>query len=223
VERCDFLSHVLLPSNVMQALHGLEDLKVTECDSFETVFDVKGMKSKEILIKQITQLKRLTLSSLPKLKHIWNEDPREVISFGNLCKVEVSMCQSLLYIFPLSLCQDLGYLEMLDIRSCGVEEIVEMEEESMEIHFSFLQLNKLVLCRLTNLKSFYRGKHVLECPSLKIFNVYRCETLRMFSFNHLNFQEPNAVRENCDMLYQQALFSIEKVNPTIPFFYLYVP
>ncbi|CAJ2639485.1 unnamed protein product [Trifolium pratense] len=214
VERCDFLSNVLLPSNIIQALYGLEDLKVTDCDSLEAVFDVKGMKSREILIKQSTQLKSLTLSSLPKLKQIWNEDPHEIMSFGNLCKVDVSMCQSLLYIFPLSLCQDLGHLEILDIKSCGVEKIVEMEEGSMEINFNFPQLNKLVLCRLTNLKSFYRGKHALQCPSLKILNVYHCEALRMFSFNHLDFQQPNAAGGN-PIIPQQALFSIEKLSPNL--------
>ncbi|GAU50630.1 hypothetical protein TSUD_131650, partial [Trifolium subterraneum] len=214
VQKCDFLSHVLLPSNVMQALHGLEELKVTDCDSLEAVFDVKAMKSRELFIKQSTQLKRLTLSSLPKLKHIWNEDPHEIISFGNLCKVEVSMCQSLLYIFPLSLSQDLGYLEILDIQSCGVDEIVEMEEGSVEISFNFPQLNTLVLYLLTNLETFYRGKHALECPSLKIFNVYRCEALRMFSFNHLDFQQPNGVGGN-PTIPQQALFSIEKLSPNL--------
>jgi hypothetical protein len=50
VQRCDFLSHVLLPSNILQALHRLETLEVTNCDSLEAVFDVKGMKSREILI-----------------------------------------------------------------------------------------------------------------------------------------------------------------------------
>ncbi|GAU51483.1 hypothetical protein TSUD_413690 [Trifolium subterraneum] len=214
VQKCEFLSHVLLPSNVMHALHGLEDLKVTDCDSLEAVFDVKGMKSNEILIKQSTQLKRLTLSSLPKLKHIWNEDPHEIISYGNLCKVDVSMCQSLLYIFPLSLCHDLGHLEMLHIRSCGVEEIVEMEEGSMEINFNFPQLNTLVLCDLTILKNFYRGKHTLECPSLEIFIVYRCEALRMFSFTHLDFQQSNVVGGN-PTTPQQALFSIEKLSPNL--------
>ncbi|WJX37911.1 hypothetical protein P8452_25627 [Trifolium repens] len=214
VQKCEFLSHVLLPSNVIQALHGLEELEVTDCDSLEAVFDVKGMKSREVLTKQSFQLKTLTLSSLPKLKHIWNEDPHEIISFGNLCKVEVSKCQSLLYIFPLSLCQDLGHLEMLDIDSCGVEEIVEMEEGSMEINFNFPQLNTLVLYCLTNLKNFYRGKHALECPSLKIFNVYRCEALRMFSFTHLDFQQPNAAGGN-PTIPQQALFSMEKLSPNV--------
>ncbi|WJX31885.1 hypothetical protein P8452_20272 [Trifolium repens] len=214
VQKCDFLSHVLLPSNVMQTLHGLEDLKVTDCDSLEAVFDVKDMKSREILIKQSSQLKTLTLSSLPKLKHIWNEDPHEIISFGNLCKVEVYNCQSLLYIFPLSLCQDLGHLEMLDIESCGVEEIVEMEEGSMEINFNFPQLNTLRLYLLTNLKNFYQGKHALDCPCLKIFNVYRCEALRMFSFTHLDFQQPNAAGGN-PTIPQQALFSIEKLSHNV--------
>ncbi|XP_045824892.1 uncharacterized protein LOC123917265 [Trifolium pratense] len=214
VQKCDFLSHILLPSNIIQALHGLEDLKVTDCDSLEAVFDVKGMKSREILIKQSTQLKSLTLFSLPKLKQIWNEDPHEIISFGNLCKVDVTMCQSLLYIFPLSLCQDLGYLEMLKIDSCGVEEIVEMEEGSMEINFNFPQLNTLALGFLTNLKNFYRGKHALACPSLKIFNVYCCETFKMFSFNHLDFLQPNAAGGN-PIIPQQALFSIEKLSPNL--------
>jgi hypothetical protein len=106
---------------------------------------------------------------------------------------------------------------MLDIESCGVEEIVEMEEGSMEINFNFPQLNTLRLCLLTNLKNFYRGKHALECPSLKIFNVYRCEALRMFSFTHLDFQQPNAAGGN-PTIPQQALFSMEKVIPTVLLF-----
>ncbi|RHN79199.1 putative leucine-rich repeat domain, L domain-containing protein [Medicago truncatula] len=42
VERCDFLSHVLFPSNVMQVLQTLEELEVKDCDSLEAVFDVKA-------------------------------------------------------------------------------------------------------------------------------------------------------------------------------------
>ncbi|XP_039690162.1 uncharacterized protein [Medicago truncatula] len=215
VERCDFLSHVLFPSNVMKVLHTLEELEVKDCDSLEAVFDVKGMKSQEILIKENTQLKRLTLSGLPKLKHIWHEDPHEIISFGKLCKVDVSMCQSLLYIFPYSLCVDLGHLEMLEIESCGVKEIVAMETGSMEINFNFPQLKIMALRRLTNLKSFYQGKHSLDCPSLKTLNVYRCEALRMFSFNNSDSQQSYSVDENQDMLFQQPLFCIEKLGPNL--------
>ncbi|RHN78284.1 putative leucine-rich repeat domain, L domain-containing protein [Medicago truncatula] len=172
----------------MQVLQTLEELEVKDCDSLEAVFDVKGMKSQEIMIKQSTQLKRLTLSTLPKLKHIWNEDPHEIISFGNLCKIE----------------------------SCGVKEIVAMEEGGpMEINFNFPQLEVMELYHLTNLKSFYQGKHTLDFPSLKTLNVYRCEALRMFSFNNSDLQQPYSVDKNQDMLFQQPLFCIEKLIPNL--------
>ncbi|CAI8601838.1 unnamed protein product [Vicia faba] len=213
VQRCDFLSHVLFPSNVVQVLHKLEELEVNNCDSLEAIFDVKGMKSNEsILIKQSSQLKTLTLSCLSNLEHIWNEDPHEIMNFGNLCSVDVSSCQGLLYIFSLSMCQDLGNLEMLEIDSCGVEDIVAMRDGPMEISLNFPLLNTLVLCGLTKLKSFYQGKHTLECPSLKILNVSRCETLRMFSFNNLDLQQPEYLVDESS---QQALFSIEKLSTNL--------
>ncbi|XP_004514678.1 uncharacterized protein [Cicer arietinum] len=208
VEKCDFLSNVLFPSNALQVLHRLEDLEVRNCDSLEALFDVKGMKSsKEILS---SQLKRLTLSSLPKLKQIWSTDPYEIMSFGNLWTVNISICQSLLYVFSLSLCKDLGNLKLLELNTCGVKEIVATEDEgSMEINFNFPQLTQMTLRLLTNLNSFYRRKHTLECPLLKALNVYRCERLRMFS---LNFLDPvDHDESHNDMLFQQPLFSIEKL------------
>ncbi|KAK2456349.1 hypothetical protein P8452_03502 [Trifolium repens] len=191
----------------MQVLYGLEKLEVRDCDSLEAVFDVKGMKSKEeILIKQSTQLKNLTLSSLPKLKHIWNENPHDIINFGNLCTMNVSMCQSLSNIFPLSLCEDLEHLEMLEIKSCGVEQIVAMEEGSMEHSFSFPQLNKLTLSHLANLTSFYRGKHSLDCPSLKELNVYGC------AFNHLDLFSIEKLSRNLEKLAINGTELLEILN-----------
>jgi hypothetical protein len=71
-------------------------------------------------------------------------------------QLTVSLCQSMLNIFPYSLCPDLGHLEILDIMSCGVKEIVAVEEAgSMEINFNFPQLKVMKLCYLRNLKSFY--------------------------------------------------------------------
>jgi hypothetical protein len=216
VQQCDFLSDVLFPSNILQVLIGLEELEVRDCDSLETIFDVKGIQSKEILVKPTTELKKLTLSSLPKLKHIWNEDPHESISFGKLETVDVVKCQSLLNIFSLSLCQELGHLEILRIWFCGVEEVVAMENESMQNSIIFPQMIELTLIGLTNLKSFYPGKHILECPSLQILSVYQCEALRMFSFNHFVFSQLDQVDEIHDMAFRIALFSFEKVKNTMP-------
>ncbi|KAK2454227.1 hypothetical protein QL285_001814 [Trifolium repens] len=207
VNRCDFLSHVLFPSNVMQVLYGLEELEVKDCDSLEAAFDVKGVKSaEEILIKQSTKLKKLTLSSLPNLKHIWNEDPHDIINFGNLCMVNVSECQSLSYIFPLSLCEDLEHLEMLQIDNCGVEQIVAKEEGSMEHSFNFPQLNKLILNYLENLTGFYCGKHSLDCPSLKELNVYGC------AFNHLDWFSIEKLSRNLEKLTINGTDLLEILN-----------
>ncbi|KAK2400439.1 hypothetical protein QL285_050141 [Trifolium repens] len=207
VNRCDFLSHVLFPSNVMQVLYGLEELEVSDCDSLEAVFDVKGMKSaEEILINQSTQLKILTLSRLPKLKHIWNENPHDIINFGNLCTVNVSMCQSLSYVFPLSLCEDLVHLEMLQIMFSGVEQIVAMEEGSMEHSFHFPQLNTFKLLYLENLTSFYHGKHSLDCPSLKVLDVYGC------AFNHLDLFSIEKLSRNLEKLTINGTELLEILN-----------
>ncbi|WJX17436.1 hypothetical protein P8452_07354 [Trifolium repens] len=142
VNRCDFLSHVLFPSNVMQVLYGLEELEVTDCDSLEAVFDVK----------------------------------------------------------------DLENLEMLEIKSCGVEQIVAMEEGSIEHSFNFPQLNKLELGHLTNLTSFYHGKHSLDCPSLKVLDVYGC------AFNHLDLFSIEKLSRNLEELTINGTDLLEILN-----------
>ncbi|KAL4337840.1 hypothetical protein AHAS_Ahas12G0150400 [Arachis hypogaea] len=213
VQKCEFLSDVLFTSNTIQVLHGLEELEVRNCDSLITLFDVKEMKSNGAMVKRASKLKKLTLSSLPKLRHIWNADSYQIVSFENLCTVDVVECKSLLYLFPPSICLDLPYIEKLNIESCGVEEIVSMEKESTEINFSFPHLSFLRFIRLEKLKSFYLGRFTLECPSLKTLNVYRCETLQMFTFNHSSLQQHHQIEEiNDSPPIPQALFSIEKLS-----------
>ncbi|XLR11206.1 hypothetical protein S83_039144 [Arachis hypogaea] len=213
VQKCEFLSDVLFTSNTLQVLHELEELEVRNCDSLVTLFDVKGMKSNGAMVKQASKLKKLSLSSLLKLRHIWNADPCEIVSFENLCTVDVVKCKSLLYLFPLSVCLDLPYIEKLNIKSCGVKEIVSMEKESTEINFSFPHLSFLRFIRLKKLKSFYLGRFTLECPSLKTLNVYRCEALQMFTFNHSSLQQHHQIEEiNDSPPIPQALFSIEKLS-----------
>ncbi|KEH17596.1 hypothetical protein MTR_0006s0190 [Medicago truncatula] len=53
----------------------LEELDVKDCNSLEAVFDLKGEFTEEIAVQNSTQLKKLKLFNLPKLKHVWKEDP----------------------------------------------------------------------------------------------------------------------------------------------------
>ena len=202
VHKCDFLSNVLLSSNLQQALHSLEELEVSECDSIEAVFDVRVMGDTDLHVKETSQLKKLTLSSLSNLKHIWSNDPSKIISYRNLQVVKVVECQNLIHMFSVSLCKDLLHLEELNIESCGIEEIIAIEEGSVEARFDFPHLTILRLIKLTKLTSFYPGRHTLECPSLKTLNVCLCEALQIFTFDKVDEVEFSS---------QKALFNLQKV------------
>ncbi|XP_028790402.1 uncharacterized protein LOC114746341 [Neltuma alba] len=210
VRKCTFLSNVIFSSNLLRLIYALEELEVSECDSLEVVFDVNALDENAKESKEVSRLKKLTLSALPNLKCIWNREAGEIISFENLQMVKVDKCQHLKCLFSVSLCQDLRRLEELHIESCGVEEIVSIEEGLEELKFDFPRLTILELWDLTHLTNFYPKRYTLECPSLEWLNVRGCEELQIFAFDHLNSQ-PLREGDNESQI-EQALFHIEKVK-----------
>ncbi|WJX37907.1 hypothetical protein P8452_25624 [Trifolium repens] len=60
---------------------------------------------------------------------------------------------------------------------------------------------------------FFINKEEIQ-EEICTLNVYRCEALRMFSFTHLDFQQPNAAGGN-PTIPQQALFSMEKLSHNV--------
>ncbi|XP_028789183.1 uncharacterized protein LOC114745199 [Neltuma alba] len=213
VRKCTFLSNVIFSSNLLRLLYALEELEVSECDSLEVVFDVNALDEKAKESKEVSRLKKLTLSGLPNLKCIWNGEAGEIISFENLQMVKVDKCQHLKCLFSVSLCQDLRRLEELHIESCGAEEIVSIAEGLEELKFDFPQLTTLNLLNLTQLTNFYPKRCILECPLLKWLNVRGCEELQIFAFDHLNSQ-PLMEGDNESQI-EQALFHIEKVSQNL--------
>ncbi|EOY09928.1 Cc-nbs-lrr resistance-like protein, partial [Theobroma cacao] len=124
VECCDELL-ALFPSNVFGVLQSLKTLIVGRCDSLEQMFEVgvAVLNNKETHAVD-SQLMKLYIYNLPKLKHVWNKDPQGSLTFQNLRKVGVRSCESLKNLFPASIAKDLPQLEYLAISRCGVEEIV---------------------------------------------------------------------------------------------------
>ncbi|KAK4270262.1 hypothetical protein QN277_023320 [Acacia crassicarpa] len=183
------------------------------CESLEAVFDVKALNDKAMESKGVSGLKKLTLSGLPNLKHIWNGEVGEIFSFGNLQIVQVDECPNLKYVFSPSLCPELRQLEELNIESCGVENIVSNEEGFEELEFYFPMLRIFRLICLMQVNDFYPKRYTLECPSLEVLNVYRCEALQVFRFGQVDSQQHRGV---CvDLPIQQALFHIEKVSENL--------
>ncbi|KAI4353829.1 hypothetical protein L6164_002754 [Bauhinia variegata] len=181
VERCDFLSNVI-PCNVVPCLKNLENLKVSSCRSVEKIFDVND----ELLTSTkglAFPLKYLTLDNLPALMNVWNlvKISQGIFNIPNLETVRITSCQSLNFVFPASLAENLEQLQSLSIENCEeMEEIVGKDETAAEGEFrkfKFPCLTELILEGLFKLKCFYPGKHNLECLKLESLEVFHCDML----------------------------------------------
>ncbi|KAG2380647.1 Disease resistance protein [Vigna angularis] len=122
LDKCQFLSDVLLPFNLLSFLTNLEKLDVRNCDSVKIIFDVKcTTQDREVAYVGPTlpfSLKKLTLINLPKLKNVWNEDPQVILSMHHLQKVCVKECEGLTSVFPPSKDKYLVKLKHLEVKGC---------------------------------------------------------------------------------------------------------
>ncbi|QHO22969.1 Disease resistance protein [Arachis hypogaea] len=164
------LSNALLPWHMLPSLHRLEELVVGNCDSFETIFDVKDAPTNNVKDTAIDiPLKKLTLEHLPTLSHIWNNDPKgSSLSFLCLEEVVVNGCKSLTSLLPASL--PMSNMKKIDVKNC--EELVEIvtkdeadNEETNKELIMFPELTSLTLHNLPNLTYIYAGMQILNLRS----------------------------------------------------------
>ncbi|KAK2387459.1 hypothetical protein QL285_061248 [Trifolium repens] len=192
-------------------LMNLEELDIKDCNSLEAIFDLRDEFKKEILVKNSTQLKKLKLSNLPKLKHIWKEGQHNTMGFQNLSEVSVVCCTSLKSLFPLSVARDLKQIQSLEVCESGIEEIVGKEEGLKEIvKFVFPYLTFIKLHHLAKLKAFFGGVHSLQSKSLKTINVFRCPKVELFKAEPLRHQESTR-NDKLNISTYQPMFMIEEV------------
>ncbi|KAF2294525.1 hypothetical protein GH714_012204 [Hevea brasiliensis] len=162
----------VFPSNFLERFQRLEELKVYDCISLQEIYQLEGSN-----VIEAFELRKLSIQSLPSLKHVWRKDPQGIFTFQNLKSVEVSNCDVLKNLFPASIAESLLQLENLTIRECGVEEIVAKPEDvepAPYYCFKFPQLTSLKLIELSELRSFYPGTHISEWQKLKSLNVRNC-------------------------------------------------
>ncbi|KAK8589983.1 hypothetical protein V6N12_024369 [Hibiscus sabdariffa] len=201
VEYCDSLVNIFSPF-LREVFQRLETLEVRDCVSLEQVFQVLDIEEIDVVVT--SRLRRVELIRLPNLKYVWNKDPGDNISFGNLQEVHVLNCESLKTVFPLSIAKGLLQLESLTISCCGVEEIVTKNHvigsDKQEILFVFNQLSFLKLWYLPKLTCFYPEIHSTRWPKLKQLKTNKCKNIKIFG--HAESQS-------------QPLFLIEKVIPQL--------
>ncbi|KAI4313403.1 hypothetical protein L6164_026388 [Bauhinia variegata] len=208
---CEFISNVV-PFNVLKALINLEELEVKNCSNAEAVFllDGKDIDDKNVILT--TKLKKLILSNLPNLKHVWNKD-YPTVTFKNLQGVHVSDCEILSYLFPANVAEGLTQLGELRIEYCGFEEIVAKEEgQATFVSFVFPKLTSLVISNVPQLKWFYPGRHTVEWPALKELIIFIEGEVKVFGTKLLDPKGTHGQR-NLNSSIQQPIFFIEKVFP----------
>ncbi|CAA3012064.1 Hypothetical predicted protein [Olea europaea subsp. europaea] len=122
----------LIEFDSIQSLQSLEYLHVLECKAFQVLFDFEGMKvtNDDAEINMLGRLETLLLTDLPQLVNIKRMVPEGIRVFQNLTNLDVTGCESLRYLFSLSIVNSLVALEELSIDNCkALEEIIGREEE----------------------------------------------------------------------------------------------
>lgn len=183
IKFCNKISN-LFPSDVLDKLQNLKSVTVTDCPALEVVFDTQGLKADGVGQTRLEmQIGTLILKRLPMLKHIWSGIPNESFNFPNLCTLVVFKCESLNYVFPLSVAKELQHLQELCIEECGMEIIVAQDEMAgrVPILLLFPELTSLTFHDLEQLRSFYHGLHTLDCPALSNVDVLHCDKLELFT------------------------------------------
>ncbi|KAJ9682446.1 hypothetical protein PVL29_018376 [Vitis rotundifolia] len=203
----------IFPSCMLKRLQCLQVLKVVDCSLLEEVFDVEGT-TVNVNVKEgvtVTQLSQLILESLPKVEKIWNKDPHGILKFQNLKSILIEKCQSLKNLFPASFVKDLVQLENLELRSCGIEEIVAKDNEvETAAEFVFPKVTSLELFNLHQLRSFYPGAHTSRWPLLKELIVRACDKVNVFASETPTFQRRHH-EGGFDMPILQPLFLLQQV------------
>ena len=221
VSSCTNLTNIV-PPNMLRMLQNLKELKIEICSSIEEVFDIQGINNvKESRDIVAAELISLTLRNLEKVKHVWSMDLQGIITFGKLRNIKIQGCSSLKSVFPTSVAKALMQLKELEITNCAMVEEIVAKEDGIETTtlFEFPQLKTLRLHTLPKLKSFYQGKHILECPLLNYLRISKCDKLKIFGSNNSSVQETNGLVQHANLI-QQPLFFIEKVTTSFACLYI---
>ncbi|RDX82032.1 hypothetical protein CR513_37227, partial [Mucuna pruriens] len=173
-------------------------LEVSDCSAAQVIFNINDNSVTQALG---IRLKKLSLTRLRKLEHVWDKDPEGIISLQMLQDMRVQSCHWLESLFPTSVAKDLTTLEVLSVTDCiGLVQIFSKDEKAAEgekKEFVFGCLTSLRIERLPGLKYFYPGLHTLEWPVLEELEAFNCDLVI------LKCQEDHPM--------DQVLIQIEKV------------
>ncbi|MED6211293.1 hypothetical protein PIB30_072338 [Stylosanthes scabra] len=191
LENCNKLLKCV-PSNTIHSLlfQHLEQLHVQQCQIMEVVFEGNSTGIDK------SELERMELRSLPKLKHIWRNNNSVIKGFENLTYLIISGCHDLKFVFAdESVARSLPNLEELEVDECEeMEEIIENNNNNKIVKqkvakIIFPSLGSIKLKKLSKLKWFCSISSVcFELPRCKCIEIKECP--KMESFCHAPLYTP---------------------------------
>ncbi|KAI7981627.1 Disease resistance protein [Camellia lanceoleosa] len=185
VRRCHGLSNILFPSNSIKGMQNLEVLEVEDCRSIGVAFDLEGLVWEDgISDMALPSLKKVKLSRLRKLTHVWKDHSLGIQGFQNLRSLIVCDCDSLRNLFSYSLAKLLVKLQEIEVTECGMmESIIGNEPNADDAVITnmimFPQLSSLKLSNLPNLSSFCSEACMFERSLLKTIKVINCPKMKI--------------------------------------------
>ena len=204
IEESNELVMVFPPSHA-GAFSTFRKLKILRCKSMKEISDLRDAPQNNEGGNG-TNLQYVHRDMLPNLKHVWNRDPKGILSFKKMQTIELFKCDNLEKLFPPSFAKDLENLDNLHICVCPeLQEIAwKKGPETSNISFMFPQLASLKFFNLPKLRSFYQGRHTLEWRLLKNLEVANCNNLEVLPIKNTN-------QDN------QPIFLSEKVHIKVNF------
>ncbi|XP_028097965.1 disease resistance protein At4g27190-like isoform X2 [Camellia sinensis] len=180
VKCCHGHTNIIFPSNSIKGMQNLEVLEVEDCPSIGVAFDLEGLVWEDgISYKALPSLKKVELSHLRKLTHVWKDNSPGIQGFQNLRFLIVNDCDSLRNLFSYSLTKLLVKLQEIEVTECGMMESIIGNEPNADDAAMFPQLSSLKLINLPNLSSFCSEACTFEGSLLKTIEVINCPKMKI--------------------------------------------
>ncbi|TYI85186.1 hypothetical protein E1A91_D05G422500v1 [Gossypium mustelinum] len=175
-------------------LQNLKQVIIKDCEELQVIFkiDKEKMKCQTPLLSNLT---KLSLRSLPKLKRIWEVNPshRAIASLQSLKVVRIESCDNLKTIFSPCLALSMLHLQVLYISFCDrLEQVIGFGQED-----EIIENDCLLYC----------------WPKLRVLSIHDCESLKYISTNTLIQPLECVYIYNCHQLIQ--IYNMEQ-NIVLP-------
>lgn len=199
-------SSTRLPMEILQILYQLMEFEL-EGAFIEEIFpmDMLIPMRKQYARSKISR--RLVLSKLPKLRHLWSECSQKntsifqdldslciskcgalsslvssLVSFTNLRHLEVGNCDRLTHLLNPSVARTLVGLEYLRLEGCKrMSTVIEGGAEDGNDEIVFNTLRSLHIISVSKLTSFHSGRSIIKFLRLSYVGIRRCPEMKVFS------------------------------------------